>query len=122
MKNPFKVGDTVYSCLYGEVLVWSVDTQLDGVVQIKQGINDRGWVKIDTLSFKPWPAPCHERPFTPVLKKGDVVAVIYKGNHEDIRYRTVEVEEEKCVWFTNEKKSSKEAHQFYLLKDPVKFN
>ena len=61
-KNIFKEGDIVYHPLYKdrECKV----TQLDGIsVQVKCVSTGTGmWREYSEFSFKPWPAPCHERP------------------------------------------------------------
>lgn len=75
MKNPFKKGDTVYHPGYGKVFVGDVDDNSVGV-----RINGhRHLLKLDYLSFEPWPKPVHIRPWEPSLNKGDVVLVRMDG-------------------------------------------
>lgn len=58
MTNPFKVGDQVYTvgctapCIVSDV----IDDSL-----ILLGVSTEP-LRPEVLSFKPWPAPCHERP------------------------------------------------------------
>lgn len=61
MAHPFQVGDVVYHVRFGEGVVRQKEGHPDNVyVEFKRG----GVVDSHTkyLSFKPWPAPCHERP------------------------------------------------------------
>lgn len=73
--NPFKPGDKVYHIRHGAGI--AVQSSHQGTdyqwVQFSEiGIQD---CHIGNLSFSPWPAPNHTRPFEPVLKRGDIVIV-----------------------------------------------
>lgn len=58
MKNPFKVGDLVYTV--GNPTPWKV-AYASEASWVRLGLCPEN-IPIDSLSFKPWPAPCHERP------------------------------------------------------------
>lgn len=62
MKNPFKSGDRVYHPSHESALI-ICETE-DDLARFKE--EDKpyisGWVNCRSLSFKPWPAPCHKRP------------------------------------------------------------
>ena len=57
MKNPFKVGDLVYTV--GNPTPWKV-AYASEASWVRLGLCPEN-IPIDSLSFKPWPAPCHER-------------------------------------------------------------
>lgn len=57
MKNPFIVGDQVYTA--GNLEPWKVREVGEGTVLLGSCPVP---VSVEQLSFKPWPAPCHERP------------------------------------------------------------
>ena len=65
MSSVFRKGDVVFHNLHGKLTVtepkhWNGDVYLS--------TEDNILITCDTrsLSFIPWPAPCHERPFTEV--------------------------------------------------------
>lgn len=58
MKNPFKVGDQVYTTASSNP--WKV-TDVSDPKYVRLGLNSDE-ISIKCVSFKPWPAPCHERP------------------------------------------------------------
>lgn len=62
--NPFKVGDVVHHVRFGKGKIVDI---IDSVVPYQVEVNACGglsvtWSGAEYLSFKPWPAPCHERP------------------------------------------------------------
>ncbi len=61
MTRPFKEEDKVHHPIHGECVVMDVETYPDQTkVKVKGG--HWFWTPNILLSFKPWPAPCHERP------------------------------------------------------------
>lgn len=58
MANVFKEGDVVYHVKYGEGVVEKADRE--GAWLSCNGVTQYGFNY--SLSFKPWPKPCHERP------------------------------------------------------------
>lgn len=72
----FKIGDVVYHPLYGESKIINVH---DENVLIDNG--PASYTNYKMLSFKPWPAPCHERPVE------DGVWICYVGEALVIRKR-----------------------------------
>lgn len=63
MSSVFRKGDVVYHPRYGKVSI-----QETGSIDSEVYSGEYGVMIIHNilLSFTPWPAPCHERPFTEV--------------------------------------------------------
>lgn len=76
--NPFKVGDVVYTTHIndGSLKIGSIHESgcYVGKASDFKGAKSR-WCLYEDLSFSPWPAPNHTRPFETVLKRGDLVVI-----------------------------------------------
>ena len=55
--NQFKAGDVMYHPRHGRVVLRGGAVENKGV-----SVELFGWIHIALLSYKPWPAPVHERP------------------------------------------------------------
>ena len=92
MSSVFRKGDVVYHPRFGEVTIDFVNPQddysYDGDYLVKTTPNIRDWCEEEMLSFTPWPAPCHVRPFTEV---GYWLAKIRSGEYL-VRWRHSERE------------------------------
>lgn len=62
MNHPFKVGDVVYHSHHGKMTVERVDYRDSLGYCITAVGQPHACYHPNTLSFKPWPKPCHERP------------------------------------------------------------
>lgn len=64
--NPFKVGDVVYHLEFGKGTVTGTESERGVSYPVAVRWYNKEiepfWCRTDTLSFKPWPKPCHERP------------------------------------------------------------
>lgn len=88
MKNPFKVGDVVYTCEHNDGSLRVGESMADngvvaGTANDYKGHNSR-WIPLCYLSFTPWPEPCQVRPLEDGLwaisgKFGDYIAYHENG-------------------------------------------
>lgn len=118
MNNPFKVGDKAYHARWGEGVVSSVDkTDVPVCFRHKKGTQ---WVSIEMLSFKPWPAPCHERPFEAVLKQGELVMVSNLSGSSKSLHRIVTEHKDSVESLTA--LMLKSHHTFHRVGEEIKFN
>lgn len=92
MNNPFKEGDVVYHTVRGKCTVIAVENAEDCHVQFEAPYS-KGIVPIGSLSFDPWPEPNHTRPFEPILKEGQRVIAIERGNSSNQYYGFVSKED-----------------------------
>lgn len=79
--NPFRKDDVVYHPTGGKAKVHELYTAEQVKVQFDKHSyreNDYHCAHVMELSFEPWPAPEHERPFEPTLKENDQVVAILK--------------------------------------------
>ncbi len=58
----FRNGDVVYHPVNGKGKVTSSESDEAYFVEFERFNSPSDWFKESELSFKPWPAPCHERP------------------------------------------------------------
>ena len=73
MKNPFKIGQTVYHPIYGSSKVGAIDEHRHSTHPVY--LKDKGWVQVELLSYEPWPKPVQEKPFTPQLQPRQWIVV-----------------------------------------------
>lgn len=113
MNHPFKVGDVVYHSHHGKMTVERVDYRDSLGYCITAVGQPHACYHPNTLSFKPWPKPCHERPIEEgwwvVQLNGSGFAVrkfhqgkLYYNNHERLIGVGIPIEEYKFIKFIGE--------------------
>lgn len=93
--NPFREGDIVYHPRDSKGKVLGLYTSELVKVQFdKHKYVDGGYhcAYIEELSFEPWPAPVHERPFEPTLKEWEFIVIVERGNPSNIEQGHVSAE------------------------------
>lgn len=121
MDNPFKVGDKVYHVKFGEGVVSCTDKSEVPVYASYNNPYGQEWCSLAMVSFTPWPAPNHVRPFTPTLAKGDVLMAI--GRNTGRLYKiTVECETEKYVRTQTGQDYRKGCYEFFKVIEQIQFN
>ena len=61
MNNPFRVGDKVYHHREGLVTITKI-SEGPALIRVEKD-KDYWWFPVEMLSFEPWTAPVHKRPF-----------------------------------------------------------
>lgn len=119
--NPFKPGDKVYHIRHGAGI--AVQSSHQGTdyqwVQFSEiGIQD---CHIGNLSFSPWPAPNHTRPFEAVLKKGETVVI--RPNDGGVSFTITVVQEFRdSIQSGAESSWPKSRFTFHRIGEEIKFN
>lgn len=118
MMNPFKVGDKVHHIQLGEVVVANAVVAEETLVQPDSG--KPRWEPNKMLSFKPWPAACHVRPFKAVLQKGDKLFIVHCTG--EVAQITVHEELAGGVITSYGNEFSKRIHTFHRIGETIQFN
>ena len=119
MKNPFKVGQTVYHPVYGKSEVGAIDKHQRSTHPVY--LKGKAWVLVELLSYEPWPKPVHEKPFIPQLLHKQWVVVKQLCSSNTFLTRVDEELPEKVK--TSCGLLSKDGHQFFrIAPTPIEFN
>lgn len=119
MKNPFKIGQTVYHPIYGSSKVGAIDEHQHSTHPIY--LNDKGWVQVELLSYEPWPKPVHEKPFVKQLQPKQWIVVQQNNTGNMVLTRVDEELPEKVK--TTCGLLSKDGYRFFrIAPTPLEFN
>lgn len=120
MSNPFKEGDIVYHTVRGKCTVVGSYGPEECHVLFEPPHN-KGIVPTQALSFDPWPEPNHTRPFEPILKEGQRVIAVSRGDSSKQYYGFVSKEDKDSVIIHTSLGRTKYSKFFYFFYVEVVF-